>query len=326
MVIALALVWWLVRQTPRDIPGNPPAPVEQGSRAPTPRPPIPAAVQSGNLPAQPARESIKGSPDQSNPGSSLEARAAPAPTPAAPVIPPPPAAPAVAQFVAEPASIQRGQSSTLRWQVTGPATSVSINQGVGTVQNTGSARVQPDGSTAYTLIATGRGGTTTASASVNVTIPPPPPLAPAAPPSAIAAGTKKVNPNDGLTYVWIPQGTFQMGCSPGDAECDDRERPAHEVTITKGFWLGQTPVTQQAYQRVTGQNPSYLKGANLPVETVDWNEAKAYCVAIGGRLPTEAEWEYAARAHSTGTRYGNLDEIAWYSGNSAARPTEWGRS
>jgi formylglycine-generating enzyme required for sulfatase activity len=60
----------------------------------------------------------------------------------------------------------------------------------------------------------------------------------------------RVNPKDGLTYVWISSGTFMMGCSPGDSECYDNEKPSHRVTITKGFWIGQTEVTQAAYERV----------------------------------------------------------------------------
>jgi formylglycine-generating enzyme required for sulfatase activity len=136
----------------------------------------------------------------------------------------------------------------------------------------------------------------------------------------VVAGSKKVNPTDGLTYVWIPPGTFLMGCSPGDSLCEVNEEPAHQVIITKGFWFGQMPVTQQAYQRVTGQNPSYFKVANLPVEGVNWDEATAFCQSVGGRLPTEAEWEYATRAGSTGARYGNRDETAGYSKNSG-RPT-----
>jgi peptidoglycan-associated lipoprotein len=81
----------------------------------------------------------------------------------------------VAQFTAEPTSIQRGQTSTLRWEVTGTVTSVSINQDVGTVQSTGSSRVSPSDSTTYTLTATGPGGSITGSATVNVSAPPPPP-------------------------------------------------------------------------------------------------------------------------------------------------------
>ncbi len=229
-------------------------------------------------------------------------------------------APVVSQFTAEPASIQRGQSFTLRWEVAGAVTGVSIDQGIGSVQNAGARRAFPSDSTTYTLTAKGPGGVVTASASVSVTSPP----APVVVEPSLRAGATKVNAKDGLTYVWIPPGTFQMGCSPGDTECDSDEKPPHKVTITKGFWLGQTEVTQEAWQRVMRTDPSNFKGAKLPVENITWNDAKSYCQAAGMRLPTEAEWEYAARAGSTASRYGNLDGIAWYSANSGSKTHDVG--
>jgi peptidoglycan-associated lipoprotein len=95
--------------------------------------------------------------------------------------PPTPPAPVVSQFSAEPTSIQRGQSATLRWEVSGSVNSVSIDQGIGTVQNTGNRRVTPTDSVTYTLTATGPGGSSTGSATVSVNAPPPPVVTP--PPS-----------------------------------------------------------------------------------------------------------------------------------------------
>jgi peptidoglycan-associated lipoprotein len=111
----------------------------------------------------------------------------PAEAPAPPALPP---APRVVQFTAEPTSIQRGQSSTLRWEVTGSATSVSIDQGIGTVQNTGNRRVSPSDSITYTLTATGPGGRTPATATVSVSTPPPPPPPPPPPAPMVPLETR----------------------------------------------------------------------------------------------------------------------------------------
>jgi len=133
----------------------------------------------------------------------------------------------------------------------------------------------------------------------------------------VAAQTKtKVNPQDGLTYVWIPPGTFEMGCSPDDTDCVDNESPVHSVTLTKGFWIGQTLVTQAAYKKVVGSNPSHFKGDQLPVETVSWDDAQAYCEGAEMRLPSEAEWEYGARGGVAEAHYAPLVRIAWYNANS----------
>ncbi len=129
--------------------------------------------------------------------------------------------------------------------------------------------------------------------------------------AAPSPGATKVNPKDGLTYVWIPSGSFIMGCSPDDSACLASEKPAHQVRLTHGFWIGQTDVTQAAYQKVTGNNPGNPKNPRLPANRVTWNEAQAYCQAVGARLPTEAEWEYAARGGNNSKTYGNPLEVSW---------------
>jgi formylglycine-generating enzyme required for sulfatase activity len=133
-----------------------------------------------------------------------------------------------------------------------------------------------------------------------------------------------------IALVRIPAGTFQMGTAQVlSAEGDwsnDVEHPVHEVRITRAFWMGKFAITQREWQEVMGNNPSYCRsaGPDAPVEQVSWNDTQAFIVKVNSqqtrwtvRLPTEAEWEYASRAGTTGETYGPLDDIAWYKGNNS---------
>ena len=139
----------------------------------------------------------------------------------------------------------------------------------------------------------------------------------------------------GMSFVMIPPGTFEMGSETGD----DDEKPVHTVRITKPFYFGKYEVTQKQWRSIVGENPSTFKGDELPVESISWIEIQRFLRRINQfegrltyRLPTEAEWEYAARAGSATDGEISLDAVAWHEANSREethpvgrkQPNAWG--
>jgi serine/threonine protein kinase len=135
----------------------------------------------------------------------------------------------------------------------------------------------------------------------------------------------------GMEFVKIPAGTFTMGAPKDEKGSEDDERPQHEVSISKEFYMGKYEVTQGQWKAIMKNNPSSFKdcGDDCPVENVSLTDVDIFVSKLNTtgedkyRLPTEGEWEYACRAKKTDGEYGgtgNLDEMGWYSENSDNKP------
>jgi formylglycine-generating enzyme required for sulfatase activity len=121
----------------------------------------------------------------------------------------------------------------------------------------------------------------------------------------------------GIELALVPPGKYQRGASSNDSQAYGDELPTHEVTISRAFYMGVTEVTQSEWSKVMGNRPSDFKGDRLPVETVSWDDIQSFLQKSSGlRLPTEGEWEYACRAGTTVSRYGQLGDVAWHDINS----------
>ena len=148
-------------------------------------------------------------------------------------------------------------------------------------------------------------------------------------PPTVSDNTISIPVKDGISIdmVRVEAGTFTMGATPEMKDSYDNEKPTHKVTLTNDFYIGKYEVTQTLWQTVMGNNPSAFKGDNLPVETVSWDDCQEFICKLNSitgkkfRLPTEAEWEYAARGgkKSRGYQYSgsnNISDVAWYFDNS----------
>ena len=134
-----------------------------------------------------------------------------------------------------------------------------------------------------------------------------------------------------IEMVFVQGGTFTMGCtSEQGSDCNNDEKPAHKVTVSD-FYIGKYEVTQAQWQVVMGNNPSQFKGDNLPVDSVNWFDVQEFIKCLNARtgkqyrLPTEAEWEFAARGgkSSRGYKYSgsnNISDVAWFDENSGKKP------